>query len=111
MNEQISFSVQGSTSVYEVVFSRNDDVSATCTCNAGQMGQHCKHRMSILAGDGAAITSDNKALVSNLLGWLPGTKLAAAFAEIADAEQAAEQAKKRLATAKKAFARAMLPQE
>lgn len=111
MNEQISFSVQGSTSIYEVVFSRGDDVSATCTCNAGQMGQHCKHRLSILAGDGAAITSENKALVADILAWLPGTKLAGAFAEMVNAEGAAEQAKKRLAAAKKAFARAMLPQE
>jgi SWIM zinc finger len=76
--------VEGSTGDhYTVTFTREDDnLRASCTCQAGQNRIHCKHRLSLLAGD-----------VSNVAGDLPkdiGTKITALLAG-SDIEQALEK--------------------
>jgi uncharacterized Zn finger protein len=52
--DKASFLVQGSAAEpYKVIFKLRDDknLSAYCTCQAGQKGTHCKHRINILRGE------------------------------------------------------------
>lgn len=105
----ITFQVQGSASVpYEVVFSREGtNLTATCTCPAGLVGQYCKHRFNILYGMLDGIVSNNENEVETVVGWLPGTDVEAAMNAVAAAEVEVERAKKAAAAAKKALARVM----
>jgi len=105
----VTFQVQGSASEpYEVVFSREgSNLTATCTCPAGVVGQYCKHRFNILYGAVDGIVSNNENEVATVVGWLPGTDVEAAMNVVAAAEVEVERAKKAAAAAKKALARVM----
>lgn len=107
--KEIEFLVQGSApEPYRVTFIKeSNNLNAFCTCPAGEKGQYCKHRFSILAGDAKAITSTNKDQVDTVRGWLPGTELENALVELAEAEHKCDAAKERLTTAKKRIAQAM----
>ena len=52
ISERMQFLVQGSSAEpYEVTFVQaGKELSASCTCQAGQNGLHCKHRLNILEG-------------------------------------------------------------
>ena len=108
MNE-LSFLVKGSASdPYEVTFIKDgDSLTALCTCPAGQFGNFCKHRITILDGDAKAIVSDNANRVSTIVDWLQGTDVALALAEFRNLEEAGNASKSVLAAAKKKLARAM----
>lgn len=105
----VKFKVQGSASVpYEVTFSREgSNLTATCTCPAGLVGQYCKHRFNILDGVVDGIVSNNENEVATVVGWLPGTDVEAAIKVVSAAEQEVERAKKAATAAKKALARVM----
>lgn len=107
--EIIRFLVQGSAEEpYEVTFQKEgNNLSAHCTCAAGENGQYCKHRFRILEGSAEAIVSENSAQVPTVAAWLPGTDVAAAMARVITAEQELERAKKILTSAKKDLAAAM----
>ena len=107
--ESVTFLVQGSVpDPYEVTFQRDGErLSAACTCPAGQLGQHCKHRLRILAGDDEAIVSGNIPDVATVVGWLPGTHLEAAIADLREAEDQAEQAKRIVTAAKRKLGRVL----
>jgi predicted outer membrane lipoprotein len=105
---QITFHVQGSSpEPYAVTFTKSDELLVSCTCSAGQVGQACKHRLSILSGDISAIVSENRQESQHLAQWLLGTKLAAALAAVDIAEKDLTLAKKRATDAKKALGRVM----
>jgi len=108
MNE-LSFLVKGSAAdPYEVTFIKDgDSLTALCTCPAGQFGNSCKHRITILDGDDKAIVSDNVNRVSTIAEWLHGTDVAAALSEYRTAEKAGGTSKSVLTAAKKKLARAM----
>lgn len=103
--ETISFDVQGSAQApYTVTFQKTgNDITALCSCPAGDNGQACKHRLGILSGSTEGIVSGNEALASSVAGWLPGSNLEQALEAVAQAERAAEKAKKELSQAKKAL--------
>ena len=63
--EEIFFLVQGSAEEpYKVTFRKTgNNLSAYCTCPAGENGQHSKHRMNILRGITSGIVSGNEAKV------------------------------------------------
>lgn len=107
--ESIIFKVKGSSSEpYEVTFTKNgNNVNAFCTCPAGENGQYCKHRFSIMAGDSEAVISSNGHQVIIVKSWLLGSDLEKAMLELAEAEHECDKAKKRLAAAKKNVAIAM----
>ena len=108
--EEISFKVQGSASEpYETVFIKRTDtnLSAYCSCPAGQKGQYCKHRFSILDGLTKDITSNNIEQVETVQLWLPGTDLESALLKMRQLETEAMRIKKNLASAKKDVAKAM----
>ncbi|MEZ5561221.1 MAG: SWIM zinc finger family protein [Pseudomonadales bacterium] len=107
--DRLQFLVQGSASEpYQVTFRKvGDNLSAFCTCPAGQNGQYCKHRFSILAGSAKGIVSDNSSDLSAVNEWLVGSDVQAAMIEVERLEIEAERIKKELARAKKGLARAM----
>jgi hypothetical protein len=107
MKEHIFF-VQGSAKEpYKVSFRKNDaNLSAYCTCPAGENGQYCKHRFNILGGITDGIVSGNEAYVQVVASWLPGTDVEAAMNAFMDAEEKTELAKRDLSIAKKRLAEA-----
>ncbi len=107
--DELSFQVKGSAAEpYEVTFIKDGgSLTALCTCPAGQHGNFCKHRLAILDGKVDAIASDNADQVTTVVGWLPGTDVAEALAEVRNAEQSPGVSRGSLAAAKKKLARAM----
>lgn len=107
---EVSFLVKGSSAVepYEVTFvKKGAELSAFCTCNAGQYGDICKHRIGIIDGDLKLIVSGNVAEAEKVIEWLVGSSLQSALARVREAELEAETAKRELAMAKKALATLM----
>ena len=108
--ERIEFLVQGSAvEPYRVTFMKEGtNLSAYCTCPAGENGQYCKHRFSILEGSTKGIVSENAADAATVISWLAGTDVQAAMIEVKRLEAEAAELTKRLSRAKKSLARAML---
>lgn len=108
--ETITFNVQGSSpEPYEVTFVLRSDrnFSAYCSCPAGENGQYCKHRFSILEGTTKGIVSGNLEQVSVVKSWLTGTDVESAISKMRHLETEAEKIKKALTAAKKEVAKAM----
>ncbi|MDY6894784.1 MAG: SWIM zinc finger family protein [Thermotogota bacterium] len=108
--QEVSFEVQGSASEpYRVVFVKRSDtnLSAYCSCPAGENGQYCKHRFNILEGITKGIVSDNLEDVKVVQSWLPGTDLEEAIIKMRELESEATRIKKELSAAKKVVAKAM----
>jgi hypothetical protein len=108
----VRFLVQGSAPApYEVVVERNGEcVTATCTCPAGiegPAGQCCKHRLAILRGDTGGVVSGNAGDVRIVQGWIAGTDIEAALARLAEGEAEIDQARRKVAAAKRALGRVM----
>ena len=115
MNERVAdtfeFLVQGSApGPYVVSFRRRDakNISAYCTCPAGESGMSCKHRIRILRGLVEGIVSKNTADVATVAGWLAGSDVETALQTIDELEKEAERIKKALSAAKKALAGCLL---
>lgn len=106
--ENIYFLVQGSAEEpYKVTFKKNgSNLSAYCTCPAGENGQYCKHRFRILDGCDEGIVSSNKDEVMIVRSWLRGTDIEAALMAVIDAQKQCEKFKSELSAAKKRLARA-----
>ena len=106
--EEIHFAVQGSAQEpYKVTFrKKGNNLSAYCTCPAGENGQYCKHRLRILGGCDDKIVSDNKKDVVIVKAWLAGTDVEVALMAVLDAEKQCEKAKLELSAAKKRLAKA-----
>ena len=107
--EEIYFLVQGSAAEpYKVTFrKKGNNLSAYCTCPAGENGQYCKHRFRILDGFDDGIVSNNNNEVAIVKTWLAGTDVEAVLLEVAEKEKALEKAKKDLSIIKKKLARTM----
>lgn len=106
---RFEFLVQGSApDPYLVTVHRvGTNVTATCTCPAGKVGQYCKHRFAILRGDDSGESSANAEEVRNVAGLLAGSDIAHALSHLQRCESDLESAKERVTAAKKALARAM----
>ena len=107
---EVRFHVQGSAAEPYVVTFRdrgNGNLSAYCTCPAGQNGQYCKHRFAILAGETKGIVSGNEGEVSLVVEWLAGSDIEAALEDLADAQGEFDIAKKKVSRVKKLLAKAM----
>jgi len=108
--EEIAFEVQGSSSEpYKVVFVKtpSNQLSAYCSCPAGQNGQYCKHRFTILDGVSKGIVSNNEDQVMVVKSWLRDTNLESALVKMRELEKESNNIKKALASAKKDVAKAM----
>ena len=107
--EKIDFLVKGSSpQPYQVTFTKKgSNVSAYCTCPAGENGQYCKHRFGILASSDVTLIDPNPVDFARVGSWLPGSDIETAWVEVKRLEHEAEQIKAQLAMAKKALAKAM----
>jgi len=106
----IEFLVQGSAEEpYRVTFIRKGqgNLSAYCTCPAGENGQYCKHRFRIMAREMTGIVSSNLGDVETVAAWIPGSDIERALHDVHSAEERLEIAKKSLSNSKRALARAM----
>lgn len=109
--DKIIFLVQGSSpDPYEVTFVKRDgnNLSAYCTCPAGENGIYCKHRFRILDGKDEGIISNNKDDIAIVLSWLKGSDIEHAINELKIAEKNYEKAKNDLSKAKKMVAYSFL---
>ena len=109
-SDTFEFPVQGSAAEpYVISFRRRDDnnISAYCTCPAGESGMSCKHRVRILRGLIQGIVSPNTADVITVAGWLAGSDVEAALQTIDDLEKEVERIKA-LSAAKKALVQCLL---
>ena len=109
--DAIKFLVQGSSpEPYKVQFIKRSDknLSAYCTCPAGDNGQYCKHRFSILEGSSKGIVSHNLDDLKLIQSWLPGTDVENAMIKMRELELEALRIKKALSLAKKSVAKAMM---
>jgi hypothetical protein len=106
---EMEFLVQGSSpEPYTVIFQRaGTNLTATCTCPAGVVGQYCKHRIRIMAGDATGIVSPNIAAVPEITKWVKGTDVERALKELHIAEQQLEAAQKHVSNCKKRLARSL----
>jgi hypothetical protein len=91
----LSFKMKGSQgNIYDVYADRKEDgLWMTCTCDAGQRGVHCHHRLELLRGQPGALASDNASDIELLKALLAGTTLADAL-DALDAAEAAQAAAK-----------------
>lgn len=108
--EEIFFEVQGSApKPYRVSFVRQSstNLSAYCTCAAGENGQYCKHRFTIMEGQKKGIVSTNADDVKIIQSWLVGTDIEKALLKLRDIEREAERIKTELTLAKKNLAKAL----
>lgn len=107
--EQLVFHVKGSSSSdYEITFIKDGaSLTVLCTCPAGQFGGLCKHRVAILDGKTAAISSENVDKVPTVTAWLVGTDVESALLELRVAEKSSESSRNDVAILKKKLARAM----
>jgi uncharacterized Zn finger protein len=108
--ERIVFEVESSSSgnEYTVTFQiEGGQANAYCTCQAGQNGSFCKHRVAIMCGDVDDLASENDGDVSRLKALLQGTDLQAAFERYVAAEIVFAESKKEFDAAKKELTRAM----
>jgi len=106
--KEFIFFVQGSAKEpYKVTFRKTgDNLSAYCTCPAGDNGQYCKHRFNILGGITAGIVTSTERGVEEVTSRLVGTDVEAALNNVMDAEEQFESAKLKLSVAKKQLAKA-----
>lgn len=109
--DSITFLVQGSASEpYRVLFRRRNsaNLSAYCTCPAGENGMYCKHRIRILQGMRDGIVSENIKEVEKVVEWLVATDVQEALKTVCALEIEADRIKKALSAAKHALARCFL---
>jgi uncharacterized Zn finger protein len=108
--DSFEFLVQGSApQPYHVSLRREGrNLSAHCTCPAGESGSYCEHRINILRGSVDGIVSKNTADVATVAGWLKGTDVDAALQTVTRLEKEAERIKEALGSAKQTLSEYLL---
>ncbi len=107
--QTIIFLIQGgSDEPYEVNFNFDgQNMSASCTCQAGQNGQVCKHRLEILNGVSSKVISNNKTDTKQVADLLKGTPIENKLTQLKEAEKELEAVKKKVDSTKKEVAKIM----
>lgn len=107
--DRLVFLVQGSKGDdYTVTFIRNGlRAHAFCTCQAGQNGQYCNHRISLLDGDVSSLVSENVEDMERLKLLIAGSDLESAYRAMCAATSTFDNAKNDLYKAKRVLAKAM----
>ncbi len=106
---RLDFIVRGSKGdEYNISFTRDyDNLTARCTCRAGEVGMYCKHRFALMEGDVTNLISNNYNDVAKIKELIAGSDVEAAIVSLKNAELALDDAKKEVSRRKKALARAM----
>lgn len=75
--------------IYKATFERTgDSLRALCTCPAGEMGTHCKHRLAVLNGDFSRVAGDSDVdIAQEVASLIQGTGIERAMRALAEAEQ------------------------
>jgi hypothetical protein len=104
---QLSFRVSGSSDEpYTVDFLQTEKgLAVVCSCQAATNNMLCKHRVAFLKGSPENLIDPDPEAIQTAISWIAESPLLAQFHSLLQAEAEAEEAKKKLATAKKAFAR------
>ena len=94
---------------YAVTFTREGtNLRTSCTCPAGQKGIHCKHRLSLLAGDLSSIVGEVPADIgAQLAALLPGSDVERVLEQLRVAEAGVTAAQAEVKRVKKALDRVM----
>jgi hypothetical protein len=108
--ETAKFLVQGSApEPYVVVFRKNgNNLTAQCSCPAGENGMYCKHRFRIMEGSDENVISNNKSDVQLIASWLIGSDVEMVIKELKIAEDELLLAKKKVSDYKKKLARKLI---
>ena len=108
--DSVEFLVQGTAATpYRVSFRREGrNLSAHCTCPAGESGNYCEHRINILRGSLDGMVSENPADVVTVASWLKGTDVDAALQTVIRLEAEAERIKEALSAAKQTLSEYLL---
>ena len=89
------------------VTKEENNLTARCTCPEGGVGHICRHRLSILSGDGRMIISDNPGDVRHVEAWVVWSDVGMLIARLADAQgkfqNVKEEAEKSAAAFDEAF--------
>ncbi len=112
MSGILHFLIQGSQpDPYVVTFQRhNRQVIAKCTCLAGENGQVCKHRLSLMEGDFRQVLSFDEVDRDRLIVMLADSELEEQYQAYLAAIDENEAATKRMKDRKKSLAMLMLGQ-
>ena len=100
----LEFIVRSSSSD-EVYFLKAYETQAgvrfTCSCPAGENGQHCKHRIALANGDTSRLAQPNDVAVKALIAMLSTTSIPQTVTRIVELEQIAASIKKEISEEKK----------
>ncbi len=106
MWEELTFQIQGSEGIYTVTFSREGtNLTAICSCPAGEYGMHCKHRIALMQGDTSAIISKNKGDIKKVLDMVKGSDIEEILADVIKIGKQLEELQERFTKKKKELAR------
>lgn len=105
--QSLIFSVEGSQpEPYQVIFNNKDNkLTVTCSCAAGESGQFCKHRSNLFNGDVTSLLSNNKDQLPLALDWLNKSQIPTEIKALDGLIQKSEQLKKDITNKKKQIAR------
>lgn len=105
MHHQLRFEITGNAPTpFQVAFSRTgNQLSATCTCNAGRLGKLCKHRMGLLKQDPSGLVSGNEAQISLIQGLFLASDAESTLEDLLQAEAALARAQRAFTQSKEAF--------
>lgn len=109
--DEVVFQIQGSSDEpYSVVVSRSEkgQLTAQCSCPAGEFNRFCKHRRQILDGEAAVIISDNVNDIEVIKSWLPNTEVELVLKQLAELETEQARIKKELTKTKKALVEVLM---
>ena len=107
--DMLKFIVLGSSgSEYEIVALRNgENFQMSCTCEAGQHGTCCKHRLALLDGEISSLLSGNHADLLELKQLVCGTGVEKRYAMVCALEKEKALIDSKLKAEKKALGREM----
>ena len=97
--KQVVFSVTSESSGQEyklIAESTENGFLFRCNCQAGVMGQFCKHRQGIISGQFTANSGVNDTGIAMFKTWLATSRIPAMQTSISAAEEDLKQAKKRV---------------
>lgn len=104
-----TFKIQGSSSIYEVIISKNgSNLIATCTCSAAQNNMACKHRLDLFLGKSNSVISDNVNEAHTIPEFICDTTEGQLFLDLIVMEAEFERLKKEIPEKKKLLSR-LLP--
>jgi uncharacterized Zn finger protein len=110
MLKVITVNIEGSSGTPYIVsiIREEDSLKTSCTCPAGEMRTHCKHRIELFAGNLASVRGTTEPnLAQEISIMLKGTAVESALQAVEAAEIEAKAAKDKVKRAKRALDRVM----